>query len=147
MSAAFQHRNLPHLLLYARESLMVYFRPILAEAGLSEQQWRVLRHLYDTDTLDAVGLARRCQLLAPSLTRMLRSLESSGLIVRNQDPEDLRRQVIGLSPGGRALVYRLSPKIEAIYRELEARIGKERLDRLYNEVEAMLLALEASAEP
>ena len=146
MSAAFQHRNLPHLLLHARESLMVYFRPILAEAGLSEQQWRVLRHLYDTDTLDAVGLARRCQLLAPSLTRMLRSLESSGLIVRNQDPEDLRRQVIGLSPGGRALVYRLSPKIEAIYRELEARIGKERLDRLYNEVEAMLLALEAPAD-
>src|SRR5690606_6152246 len=119
MSAAFQHRNLPHLLLHARETLMVRFRPILAEAGLSEQQWRVLRHLYDTDTLDAAGLARRCQVLAPSLTRMLRSLEAAGLIDRHLDAEDLRRQVIGLSPGGRALVERLSPRIESIYQALE----------------------------
>lgn len=147
MSVTFQHRNLPHLLLHARESLMVYFRPILTEAGLSEQQWRVLRHLYDTDTLDAAGLARRCQVLAPSLTRMLRSLEAAGLIARSQDTEDLRRQVIGLSPGGRALVQRLSPRIEAIYQTLEQRIGKEQLARLYKEIESMLAALESSDAP
>ncbi len=144
--SAFQHRNLPHLLLYARESLMVHFRPILAEAGLSEQQWRVLRHLYDTDTLDAAGLARRCQVLAPSLTRMLRSLEAAHLIERSQDAEDLRRQVIGLSPGGRALVQELSPQIESIYQALEKRIGKDRLDCLYDEIEAMLVLLE-TADP
>lgn len=139
----FQHRNLPHLLLYARETLMVRFRPILAEAGLSEPQWRVLRHLYDAGTLDAVGLVRRCQVLAPSLTRMLRSLESAGLIERAQDANDLRRQVIGLSDKGRALVQRLSPRIEAVYQELEAQIGKDRLDRLYREIDAMLETLGA----
>src|SRR5690606_19766188 len=116
---------------------------ILAEAGLSEQQWRVLRHLYDTDTLDAAGLARRCQVLAPSLTRMLRSLEAAGLIDRHLDAEDLRRQVIGLSPGGRALVERLSPRIESIYQALEDQVGKAQLDRVYKEIEAMLAALES----
>ncbi len=142
MSAAFQHRNLPHLLMLARETLMVRFRPVLAEAGLSEQQWRVLRHLYDAGTLDAAGIARSCQILSPSLTRMLRSLEAAGLIERCYDPQDLRRQAIGLSVEGRALVKRLSPCIEAIYQTLEAEIGKERLDRIYHEVESMLAALE-----
>lgn len=142
MADAFQHSNLPHLFLHARETLMVRFRPVLNTAGLSEQQWRVLRHLYDIDAVDAAGLARACQVLAPSLTRMLRSLESSGLIERCQDAADLRRQVIRLSPSGRQLVQRLSPEIEAIYQQLETRIGKEQLARVYAEVQAMLSALD-----
>ena len=142
MADAFRHTNLPHLLLHARETLMVRFRPVLAEEGLSEQQWRVLRHLYDIDTLDAAGLASSCQVLAPSLTRMLRSLEASGLIERKQDPDDLRRQMISLSANGRALVRKLSPKIEAVYQALEDRIGKDRLDHLYKEIHAMLALIE-----
>ncbi|TAL86308.1 MAG: homoprotocatechuate degradation operon regulator HpaR, partial [Candidimonas sp.] len=38
MNTSFHHRNLPHLLLNARETLMAHFRPILNEAGVTEQQ-------------------------------------------------------------------------------------------------------------
>jgi len=34
------YRNLPLLLLKARESFLSHFRPILAHYGVTEQQWR-----------------------------------------------------------------------------------------------------------
>jgi len=42
---SFVHRNLPRLLLEAREAVMQHTRPSLREHGLSDQQWRVLRVL------------------------------------------------------------------------------------------------------
>ncbi|MFN8954252.1 MAG: homoprotocatechuate degradation operon regulator HpaR, partial [Burkholderiales bacterium] len=42
---SFAHRNLPRLLLEAREAVMFHTRPSLREHGLSDQQWRVLRVL------------------------------------------------------------------------------------------------------
>ncbi len=44
-NTAFVHRNLPRLLLEAREAVMLHTRPSLREHGLSDQQWRVLRVL------------------------------------------------------------------------------------------------------
>ena len=41
--------SLPMALLLARESTMRRFRPLLAEHGLTEQQWRVLRALASAD--------------------------------------------------------------------------------------------------
>jgi len=49
---------------------MVHFRPLLAREGISEQQWRVLRTLFQNPGMDATGLARECQVLSSSLTRM-----------------------------------------------------------------------------
>ena len=61
MKQTFTHRNLPHLFLSAREVLMTRFRPVLNAAGLTEQQWRVLRTLHDAGELDAATLAQRAQ--------------------------------------------------------------------------------------
>lgn len=141
---AFKHRNLPHLFLSARETLMQRFRPILNDAGLTEQQWRVLRTLHEEKNLDAATLAQRAQVLAPSLTRMLRVLDEATLIERHPDPEDLRRQVIRLSAKGRKTVTRLSPKIEAVYRELETTIGPKLLTSLYSNVDNMMNKIRSS---
>jgi len=138
MPKTFRHRNLPHLFLSAREVLMLRFRPILNAAGLTEQQWRVLRTLHETAELDAATLAQRAQVLSPSLTRMLRVLEESGLIERHAAPDDLRRLVIRLSDKGNETVGRLGPEIEAVYHELERSIGPELLYSLYNNVDDMI---------
>ena len=45
MKTSLKHRNLPSLLLQARESIMGHTRPFLRSHGLSDQQWRVLRVL------------------------------------------------------------------------------------------------------
>lgn len=143
MSNTFKHRNLPHLFLSAREVLMMRFRPILTAAGLSEQQWRVLRTLHDATELDAATLAQHAQVLSPSLTRMLKVLEQSALIERRSTPEDLRRQSIRLSEKGYEMVQRLGPQIEEVYRDLEQMIGQELLHSLYRNVDEMIARVQA----
>lgn len=145
-SSTFRRRNLPHLFLAARETLMQRFRPILGKARLTDQQWRVLRTLYDVGDVDAATLANYAQVLSPSLTRILRLLQASGLIERSPDPQDLRRQVIRLSADGRRTVKRLSPQIEAVYQELEAAIGPELMSALYRNVDTMIANIGRAGE-
>ena len=80
-----RRRSLAIGLLKAREAVMSHFRPILADHDVTEQQWRVLRTLSDAGLLDATEVAEKAFILAPSLTRMLRSLEERGFISRHKD--------------------------------------------------------------
>ncbi len=145
---AFKHRNLPLLLLKAREALMQHRRPALRAHGLSDQQWRVLRVLAEpahADGLDTGTLAREAHLLGPSLTGMLARMEAAGLVQRERSAEDARRSVVRATASGVALAASLRRAIEAQYDDLEAHIGRERLTQLYALLDE-LIALQGSDE-
>lgn len=126
------YRNLPLLLLQAREALMQHRRPALRARGLSDQQWRVLRVLgAHTDGLETGRLAEQAFLLGPSLTGMLARMEKSGLVVRERSSEDARCSVVRATAQGRALAEALSDSIEAQYQDLAGHFGVERLAQLY----------------
>lgn len=135
MSKAFTHRNLPRLLLLAREAVMQNARPRLREHGLSDQQWRVLRvlgeHARDPAGVETGRIAREAFLLGPSLTGVLTRMERDGLITRGRCPVDARRTVVRATPAGLKLVRGLSTSIEAHYDRIEQNLGKERLAQLY----------------
>lgn len=76
----------------------------IGEYGVTEQQWRILRALVTTPSLEVTDLARATFLLGPSLSRILRDLEHRQLIRRRVDPEDAQRAHISISPMGLALV-------------------------------------------
>lgn len=120
-------RSLPMALLRAREAVMARFRPMLAENGLNEQQWRVLRVLDEGGQLDASQVAERANILGPSLTRMIRTLTDRGLIRRGRDDSDGRRVLLEIAPDGATLFARVSPQGQRIYRSLTAEIGEEKL--------------------
>jgi len=124
-------RSLPMALLRAREAAMSHFRPMLRSHGLTEQQWRVIRALADDGGVDASELARRCFLLAPSLTRILQHLESRRLVNRSADRQDQRRSVFSLTSHGRQLFDEVAPDSEQLYNIMERRFSAERLDELY----------------
>ena len=127
-------RSLPMALLQARESVMVHFRPLLAEHGLTEQQWRVIRALSAHESLDASAVADVTNLLAPSVTRILARLETMNLTTRHVATSDQRRSLIELSGEGRALFSTIAPRSEEIYATLEQSFGSERLNRLLQEL-------------
>lgn len=131
MTSPFVHRNLPRLLLQARESVMGHVRPGLREQGLSDQQWRVLRVLGELGTVDTGRVAREAFILGPSLTGVLARMERDGLIRRARDPQDQRRTVVEASAKGRRLVGQLSHTIEARYAHMEQALGKQKLAQLY----------------
>jgi homoprotocatechuate degradation regulator HpaR len=138
MATPFIHRNLPRLLLQARESVMAHTRPGLREYGLSDQQWRVLRVLGEQGALETGRVAREALILGPSLTGMLSRMERDGLIERTQDPADQRRTVVGLTTQGRKTVAKLAHLIEAHYTLMEQSLGKEKLAQLYALLDAVI---------
>lgn len=123
-------RALPISLLRAREAMMSHFRPMLDTHGVNEQQWRVIRVLAEAGKLDASEVAERTNILAPSLTRMIRSMTERGLILRTRDDDDGRRIVLQIAPAGRDLLRKVSPDSTRIYADIEARFGKDRIDQL-----------------
>lgn len=131
MVTSFSHRNLPRLLLQARESVMAHTRPSLREHGLSDQQWRVLRVLGEHGTIETGRVAREAYILGPSLTGVLTRMERDGLIKRERDASDQRRTAIAATPKGVKLVDKLSRTIEAHYAWMEKALGKDDLTQLY----------------
>lgn len=131
----FVHRNLPRLLLQAREAVMAHTRPSLREHGLSDQQWRVLRvlgeHAHDPAGIETGRVAREAYLLGPSLTGVLTRMARDGLIERERCPQDARRTVVRATALGLEKVQTLSQTIEAHYSWMEQQLGKAKLSQLY----------------
>ena len=131
MSTPFVHRNLPRLLLQAREAVMAHTRPSLREHGLSYQQWRVLRVLGEHGMVETGRVAREAFILGPSLTGVLARMERDGLIRRARDPADQRRTVVEATAKGMRMVQQLSRSIEDHYAWMEKSLGKQKLSQLY----------------
>ena len=139
---AFVHRNLPRLLLQAREAVMTHTRPSLREHGLSDQQWRVLRVLGENahfeEGVETGRVAREAYLLGPSLTGVLTRMERDGLIERRRCPQDARSTVVRATELGLSKVAKLSEAIEAHYAFMESELGKQKLAQLYQLLDAVI---------
>jgi homoprotocatechuate degradation regulator HpaR len=134
----FIHRNLPRLLLQAREAVLLHFRPNLRKHGLTDQQWRVLRVLAERGECDVATIAEEAYLLGPSLTGVLMRMERDGLLLRERDASDARRQIIKHTAKGKRMAAKLAQSIEAHYATMEAALGKPQLAQLYALLDAVI---------
>ena len=137
-AAALRHRNLPHLLLRARETLMAHFRPLLGEFGLTEQQWRVLRELVEQGPLEPRQLCGACSISSPSIVGVLLRMEETGLITRERMAHDQRRVRVSLTPKSRKIAQRLVPLVEQRYEALESALGLRAMQEVYDTLDALL---------
>lgn len=117
-------------MLRARETMMAPIRQMLQKAGVTEQQWRVLRVLAERGTMDPKDLAHSACLLNPSLTRIMQLLERKGLIERRDHPSDRRKVLLDITPAGVALLTKAAPESVAIFARLEKKYGREQMDQL-----------------
>ena len=138
--------SLAGTLLAAREAVMAPMRPMLRDAGVTEQQWRVLRVINDAGSIDPTALADAAILFAPSVTRILKELVERGLIVRTPDPKDGRRSLVSLAESGRALIDNTSRHTIRQLDHFAAAFGQARLAALLDELGALITAI-APAEP
>jgi len=134
--------SLPMALLRAREAVMRRFRPLLAEHGITEQQWRVLRSLQDLGPTEVAQLARRCCILLPSMLGILKRLEAKEWVEQTRNAADQRSSTVIVTPAGLELLKAVAPHSEERYAEIERRFGKDNLDELY----ALLFQLAHSLE-
>lgn len=136
-----QHRNLPLLLLQAREQVIARFRPILNEHGITEQQWRIVRALIDTGPLEPREIGELCRMSSPSLAGVLSRMEELGYIRRKRLDHDQRRLRVSLTQRSRDLSAKMAPQIESTYRDIEALIGGQFSESFYRALDELIAAL------
>lgn len=124
---------LPIALLRARAASAHKFKPHTDARGLSQPQWRVLRALAAGEPLDSRTIARRCALLPPSVSRIVRSLLDRDLIIPDGAP-DGRTQPYVLTPAGQAIYDEVAILSEAVYRDIEIAFGRDALVSLLAEL-------------
>lgn len=122
--------SLPIALIRAREKLMVPIREMLQSSGLTEQQWRILRVLEEFGSQDATQLAERSSLLMPSQTRIVQNLVEKGLVTRQTNPEDRRRQVVTITSAGRQILLDNAEEARAIAGQVREALGDEKIRQL-----------------
>ena len=123
-------RSVPIALLRARENVMVPIRKMLLAAGVTEQQWRVLRVLHENGVMEPQDLARGACLIMPSLTRIVQGLERRKLVARSPHPSDGRKFLLQATPAGLAVIDDNIAESNRIAADLERRFGAEKLNDL-----------------
>jgi homoprotocatechuate degradation regulator HpaR len=126
-----RHRNLPLLLLEAREEILSHFRGILNRFGVTEQQWRILRVLHEHGDLEPWQIADACRISSPSLAGILARMDSTGMVRRRQSAVDQRRQTVSLTAASKRQVSAMVPLVERQSRLLEEAVGEETIAALY----------------
>lgn len=117
--------SLPMMLYRALDVVMPKFRLIFKEFGLTEQQWRVMRVLWEHDQISFGRLAELTLLPRPSLVGIVDRVVAMGLIDKRRDSGDRRVVFIAATEDGWALRELVMPRVEATYAELEASIDSD----------------------
>lgn len=142
-------RNLPLLLLSVRERVRHGFQPVFRSFGITEQQWRILRQLYERHDMGVTQIADACLILAPSIVGILPRMEAMGLVERKAVAGDRRRANISLSAHGRNMVEQILPLLDVQYQALEDSLGEAKLQELFtvlDEVNARLTEVQSADE-
>jgi homoprotocatechuate degradation regulator HpaR len=140
--AALRHRNLPLLLLQAREGVLTHFRPLLNAHGVTEQQWRIVRALLAEGPLEPRQIGTLCRISSPSLAGVLARMDELGLVKRERTAQDQRRVLVSLTRKSRDLAAAMAPEVEAVYARIEAHIGADFVQRFYATLDELIGLLE-----
>ncbi len=105
-------------------------REMLAETGITEQQWRVLRVLAEYGPQNSSTLASRASLLFPSLTRIARTMQQKGLITLSRDDEDRRRQTIAITSLGQQIIDEKVDQAAQIVEGFRQKLGTDKYEEL-----------------
>ena len=123
-------RSLPIALIRARERVMSPIREMLAKSDITEQQWRILRVLSEYGEMDSTSLASRSALLTPSLTRIINSMLSKGLVTQRRDAQDKRRQRIDITTKGQMIIDDNLAEATSIMQTVKQTLGTDNYEKL-----------------
>ena len=111
-------RSLPMMLYRTLDAVMPRFRRIFSEFGLTEQQWRVLRVLWQGERIALGELAELTLIPPPSLVGVVDRLTKGGLADRARSVTDRRNVFVFATARGKALESEVRPRVDEAYAEL-----------------------------
>lgn len=126
---SFDHA-LPMLCYRVLASILPPFRRIFSEYGITEQQWRILRILWEQDGISQNEIAHRSLLPKQSLVGIIDRLEQMDFLIRKQSASDRRKSAIFLTNKAKKMEIEITPKINGVYEELEKQLSPKQWDQL-----------------
>lgn len=141
----FELREAPgHLLRRAQQLHTAVFAEVVSEAYLTSPQFAVLAALRNTSEIDQVQLSQRLAIDRSTIADVANRLEERGLIRRERDLKDARRNLLSLTPAGIELHDRTAPEVAEVGRRLVAPLTEEDRKTLMRCLTAIISAHDAS---
>jgi len=115
-------RSLPMMLYSALDAVMPRFRKIFKKFGLTEQQWRVLRVLWEVDQVRFQTLAQITLIPPPSLVGIIDRLAASELVERRRSETDRRVVYVSATASGQKLEKKVRVEVDQVYADLRGSV-------------------------
>ncbi len=136
------HDSLPMLTQRVLASILPPFRALFTAHGITEQQWRIARILWETQPLSQNEIARQSLIPKQSLVGIIDRMESMGLLERGQSLADRRKSEIRLTPKAMEIKARISSQVDAINDRIHRRLTPQQ----WKELRAMLNRIAETAD-
>jgi homoprotocatechuate degradation regulator HpaR len=137
-------RSLPMMLYRTLDTVMPRFRRIFSDFGITEQQWRVLRVLWEHDAVTINRLAELTLIPAPSLVGVVDRLERNELVIRQRSQADRRKVNVVLIAKGLELEDQVMPRVAAAYAELKQSVDPATWDLVLQGLQEIVTAGEST---
>jgi len=118
-------KSLPMMLHRTLDAVMPIYRAVFKQHGISEQQWRILRVLWEVSECTTAELAKRTLLPSPSMVGIIDRMVAKGLLIRQRSDQDRRIVNVRLTEKGQAMESDLMPQIDDIYEQMMSRCDDE----------------------
>ena len=91
---------------------------------ITPEQWIVLARLWQSDGRTVSELSESTLRDRPTMSRILDSMEASGLLTRTVDSKDARTRIVQLTREGKALRKKLVPIAKSLVAQLESGVSE-----------------------
>lgn len=108
---------------------------------LTPEQWIVLVQLWEKDGQSQSALSERTLRDAPTMSRILDTMQKSELVTRVVDAQDARSRLVKLTARGKALQPKLVPVAKQLVTRLEQGISERDLETTHRTLAKMLANL------
>lgn len=105
---------------------------------LTPEQWVVLVRLWQKDGQSQSALSESTMRDRPTMSRIVDTMERSGLVERCVDPKDARSRLVKLTRTGKSLQPKLVPVAKKLVQRLEQNIPERDLETTHRTLTRML---------
>jgi MarR family transcriptional regulator, organic hydroperoxide resistance regulator len=105
---------------------------------LTPEQWIVLVQLWEKDGQTQSALSELTLRDRPTMSRILDTMEKSGLVERHADERDARSKLVKLTRTGKGLREKLVPVAKNLVQRLERGIPQQDLETTHRTLSKML---------
>ena len=118
-------KSLPMMLHRTLDTIIPRYRTVFKQHNISEQQWRILRVLWEEDHCTTAQLSRKSLLPAPSMVGIIDRMIAKNLIIRERSEDDRRKVYVRLTPHGNRLQAQITPQIDKVHEHIVSQCESE----------------------